>query len=399
MMKNSKNKILIKGAVLVAIIFLVIDQCSTINLTTSDLFRPTSYQKFKELPEKPQSENYEIVPVDGSFPILYDSIRNEFYVRNHQGLSKYDALGNLMFTKDLNDEKYTSVFHFMNYVPYVFTLDGVYDFSTHKLTYFPFIKIENVDDKIREFDFKTVFENYYNEADLVVYDYEVETDTNQYARPMYFNIENKWSLLFAPRDEYRFSHDGHSDIENDTIGQIDFLNFPAKLSKKKMIVLKDERSGRYSTSERGDRIDDAYLESAFNQILPEKNLNYRTQNKIKILSQKKDEYNETGNPFSLPNWILPSFINTGYFQASYNKERLNFREKIIKNFGEFTMSNDFYLYELPKHLRKKSKVAFLHYALDVGGFTNDSTGLNDPIIKNAGLYIIKPKKNKGLQNQ
>jgi hypothetical protein len=50
-----------------------------------------------------------------------------------------------------------------------------------------------------------------------------------------------------------------------------------------------------------------------------------------------------------------------------------------------------YLYELPKNLRKNTKVAFLDYDLNLGGYRNDSTGMTDPIIKNTGIYMIRLK--------
>lgn len=60
--------------------------------------------------------------------------------------------------------------------------------------------------------------------------------------------------------------------------------------------------------------------------------------------------------------------------------------------GSQTIQNDKFLYELPKNLRSKSKLSFLDYALDIGGYMDSNTGEMDPIIKNSGLYLMKPKR-------
>ena len=142
------KKIYIIFLVLIISFVAFLDRCTTINITTADVFRPNSYQKFKELPQNPQSQNYEIVLAEGDFPVLYDSIRNEFYLKNHQGLSKYDASGNLLISNDLKNEKYTSIFDFSNFIPYVFAEKGVYDFSGKKMIFIPFSKVLNYDNEL-----------------------------------------------------------------------------------------------------------------------------------------------------------------------------------------------------------------------------------------------------------
>jgi len=387
-----------KFAVIILIISLLfllfLDRCTTINVTTADIFRPKSYQYFKELPQKPQSENFEIVPALGTFPILYNSSQNEFYIKHGQGLTKYDSAGNVIISNDLAKEKYTSMFDFANFVPYVFAEKGVYDYSGKRLVYSQFSKIINANNELNNQEFKSIFEDNYRKANLVIYDTDRNIEYGRECFPMYFQSDNQWILMFSQKGDYRFSHQGNSEIKTDTIGQIDFLGFPAKFSNQRLMVLKDFQNGIYSINQIGkERIDDQYLNTYYTQILKEKKLDYQTDDEIKLLSRKKEQYHEMGNPFSLPKWISPSFINTAFFRLTYQKEKLFLKAQAVKYSDNRTVQNDMYLYELPKNLRSKSKLSFLDYALDLGGYMDSTTGESDPIIKNSGLYLIKPKSN------
>lgn len=50
-------------------------------------------ENFKRLAnplERVRSKNYEITSIKGTLPILYDSIKNQFYLKNEKGLTKLD---------------------------------------------------------------------------------------------------------------------------------------------------------------------------------------------------------------------------------------------------------------------------------------------------------------------
>lgn len=385
-----KTVVIIIVLSILALVF--VDRCTTANLTTADVFRPSFYDDFNELPNKPQSKNYEIIPVKGTFPILFDDSRSEFYVKNGQGFTKYDNNGNIIVSNDLSKEKYTSMFDFANFVPYVFAENGVYDYTGKDVTYSKFSKIINAKNEIRGQNFKSLFETNYRDAKLVIYDTDRNLESGRDCYPMYFQIDGQWTLMFSQKDDFQFSHLGADDIKNDTIGQIDYLGFPAKLSDKRLMVLKDVKNEIYSINQMGkEKVTDKYLATYYTQILKEKSMDYHSDNHIKLLAHKKDEYYSTGNPFDMPQWISPSFINTGYFELFYNGEKINFIEKAVKINGEKKIQNDMFLYELPKNLRSKSKIAFLYYGLDIGGYRNETTDSVEPIIKNAGLYLVRKK--------
>ena len=386
-----KKPIIIILIVCITVLFFV-DRCTTVNLTTADIFRPESYDHFKNLTQKPQSKSYEIIPAKGSFPVLYDSVNNVFYIRNGQGLTKYDAVGNVIISNDLSKEKYTSTFDFANFVPYVFAQNGIYDFSGKTLFYSKFSQVLNAENELSDQDFKSIFETNYRNADLVIYDTNRNVDSEKDCQPMYFKIKNEWILMFSQKGDYRFSHQGSNDVKNDTIGQIDFLGFPSKFADKRLMVLKDSKNAIFSIRQMGkEDITDDYLDTYYTQILKERKTDYSTNDNVKLLSRRKDDYYFTGNPFGLPDWVSPSFMNTGFFRLNYRGEHIYFKEKAVKMSSDSKVQNDFYIYELPQKYRAKSKLAFLHYSLDVGGYMNDSTQVVEPIIRNAGLYIIKPK--------
>lgn len=379
--------------VILVLVLLFVDRCTTFNLTTADIFRPSSYSDFKELPNRPQSKNFEIVPAKGTFPILYNASNNEFYLRNGQGLTKYDARGNVMISNDLSAEEFTSVFDFLNFVPYVFAKNGVYDYSGKRLIYSRFSKIMNAENELNDNDFKSIFETNYRNADLVIYDNDRNIEREKDCFPMYFKIKNDWILMFSQKGDYRFSHQQNGDIENDTIGQIDFIGFPAKFSNQRLTVLKDAENGIFSIRQLGmEAISDKYLDTYYTQILKERKEDYQTYDNFKLLSYKKDEYYSSGNYFSLPSWVASSFMLTGFFRLTYRNENLYFKEKALKIGAGATIQNDLSIYELPKKFSTKSKVAFLLYDLNIGGYMNDSTDVVEPMIKNAGLYLVKPKK-------
>ena len=362
---------------------LFIEKCSLVNLSTSDIFRPKSYEKFKGLLDTIHSKSFEIVPIQGDFPILFDSIKNEFYLSNKNGITKIDASGNMVITAELLTEKQTSVFDFANFTPYVFSEKGVFDFSGDKLIYTPFSRIENFKNEINNADFKAVFEKYYDKAELVIYDTDRNIEIERACYPMYFKIKNEWILLFSQKGDYRFT--------NDTIGQRDFDKFPAKFNNKRLMVLKENENGIYSTKQVGEKVDEEYLKTYYGQILKERKFDYQTNNEIKIISHKKDSYYYTGGYFKFADWVCPSFLNTAYFQLTYNDENLFFKEKAVKYYSDTKCKKELYLYELPKKFRKKSKIAFLDYNLNLGSKLYPNGNII-PIIKNNGLYLIRPKK-------
>ena len=65
----------------------------------------------------------------------------------------------MSISNDLAKEKYTSIFDFANFVPYVFAEKGVYDYSGKRLFYSQFSKIINANNELNNQEFKSIFED------------------------------------------------------------------------------------------------------------------------------------------------------------------------------------------------------------------------------------------------
>ena len=392
------NKSLLNKIIILLILLFFLDRCSLINITTSDLFRPSYYKDFKCLTENISSENYELVLVkNGTFPILFDSIKNEYYVKTENGLAKFDSNGKVVISANLADE-FSSTTDFENFIPYVFVDKGVYDFTGDKLGFKAFSKIINNKNDMSDEEYFDVFLKNYNEAEIVVYEKEFYLENERMCTPMYFRVGNNWILMYSQTNDNRFSHPGNYGFPDITIGQVDYNGYPAKYNNTGLIVLKDHKNAIYSTIQIAEKITDEYFNKYFGTSLKEKNLNYNTSNEVSLVSRKKERFLDGKYYFNIPNWIAPDFINEGYYQIKFNNENLYFKEKAWKKFGQLKCETETYLYESPLLSRSKAKVAFLHYGLDLGGSYDNNTGITTSDIKNNGLYIIRPKNKKTSAN-
>lgn len=362
-----------------------------VNLSTSDFFRPKKYQNANSLLSTIQSENYEIISIEGDFPILFDSIKNEFYIKNKRGLTKINSQGDIILSENLLSEEYTSVYDFANFTPYVFSENIVYDFSGDRLIKSNLDKRLNTNNELTENEFKNTFEKMYQTAEIVIYETDRNIDYNRNCFPIYFKINDKWILLYSKKDDYQFTHSNTQEDYGNIIGQIDYKDFPAKFNHKRLIVLKDIKNGIYSTNLFGEKISDKILNTFFTTILNERKLDYQTNNKSEIISSKKEDYSSARSHWILSDLVFPSFLMTAYFQIDYNDETFFIKGKAIKYYGD-QIKNGLYLYEIPKKFRKNIPIAFLHYDPGLGSSKIMSTGITTPNAKGVGLYIIKPKK-------
>ncbi|MEP0212065.1 MAG: hypothetical protein ABJD66_02540 [Cellulophaga sp.] len=331
--------------------------------------------------ERVRSKNYEITPIIGTLPILYDSIKNQFYLKNEKGLTKLDNQGNVMFSDDLSNEKsYISTLDYNNFIPFVFTSKGVYDFSGKELIFMPFEEKLNIKNELSNSNFKSIFEENYNSADLVVYGNEIEDETAKFR--IYFRVDKKWILLLSQKGDYnQFRYPETFKKNANTTAQIDYSKFSSKFSNKKLIALKDNQRGLYSAKER-----DRNLNNYSTVVLKESKLDYKTTNELKMVAIKNKSY------YGLPAWMNHTFFKLAYFELNYKNEQLFFKGNTFKyNLVSNEITNkDFYLFELPKNMRDKTKVAFLDIKKYTGVEVDPRTNYLEPQIENTGIFIIKP---------
>ncbi|PKB44897.1 hypothetical protein AX016_3129 [Cellulophaga sp. RHA19] len=331
--------------------------------------------------ERVRSKNYEITPIKGTLPILYDSIKNQFYLKNEKGLTKLDNQGNVMFSDDLSNEKsYISTLDYNNFIPFVFTSKGVYDFSGKELIFMPFEEKFNIKSELSNSNFKSIFEENYNSADLVIYGNEIEDETAQFR--IYFRVDKKWILLLSQKGDYnQFRYPETFKKNANTTAQIDYSKFSSKFSNKKLIALKDNQRGLYSAKER-----DRNLNNYSTVVLKESKLDYKTTNELKMVAIKNKSY------YGLPAWMNHTFFKLAYFELNYENEQLFFKGNTFKyNLVSNEITNkDFYLFELPKNMRDNTKVAFLDIKKYTGVEVDPRTNYLEPQIENTGIFIIKP---------
>lgn len=366
-MMSKKEMITIGITIILIIAFL--DRCTPVNISTNDIFRSGKLKQSVTLENGIVFGQYEIIQIKGTLPILYDSTSSCFYLKNDNGLAKINASGEVVIDNALTNEKITSTIDFLNYLPYVFTRGGVYDFSGDETAFIPFSQIDNVDQNMPDDEFKSRFEKLYHDAAMVVYENnKMLNDADGY--PMFFKVGDQWQLLFTQKGEYRFSFNNYTAFDKQIIGQADFQNFPSKLNGRKLIVLKDRTKKQYTTTH--EPKNDVYFDTYYTEILRERKLDYHSDNTLKIISYKKLGYYSVGNPFDLPDWTMATFHVHAYYQLCYDGAQAFFHTNTFKYRGG--IQNDFTLFEIPKHMRKQSKVAF--------------------IMNKDSLYVIRPKKNK-----
>lgn len=88
----------------------------------------------------------------------------------------------------------------------------------------------------------------------------------------------------------------------------------------------------------------------------------------------------------------PYLFKLAYFELNYNKEQLFFKGNTIiyNELANEITNKDFYLFELPKDMRDKTKVAFLDVKNYTGIAVDPRTNYLEPKIENTGIFIIKP---------
>lgn len=338
-------------------IVLFLDRCTPVNITTSDVFRDERNNTSQSFSGPMIYDGYEIVPIQGGLPILYDTIDNIFYVQNGKGLIKIDSRGKILLSDSLAHEEITSALNMYNYLPFVFTSKGVYDFSTEQVTFQNIAKDHNKNNELSDATFKTLFEGLYADAEMVVYENDNLGDRVE-RYPMYFYINDQWEVLYAQAGEYRFSHLNYGDLEETIVGQIDFKNFPAKFNGRKLVVLKDYKQKVYTTGR--DPKDDDFFDTYYAVILRERELDYQTGNSLEITSYKKIDYHFTGSYFELPRWVNPSFSVNAYYKLSFYGEDFHFNSSSYKYRGYGgAVKDNINLFQAPKTNKDMPKIAFL----------------------------------------
>jgi hypothetical protein len=352
------NRLTIILSVIVLLLVLVLQQCSSIDLLA--VFRNKAHQHLPTLRNGARSENYQLQRVSTNVfaNLTYSPIGNFFLLNNQDEVIKIDAKGNEVY-RLTNSNCYLPRFSC-----YVFDSTGVYDFSASQLKKQPFKQLLNLNKQLNEADWQQTFDQLYQSADVVLFG-----STSQYGTdPIFLRIHNEWTLLLTTEHEVRISNMEYQ-------AGISFEGYPAKFEP--LFLLKDVANKTFSDTE---GTTDEFLKTYYTVKLKEKELGYPNDRKLETLSAEKGRVYAHGayTPFPI-SWVYPMGQS-----LSINKEEIKFRCHGTRDLG-IASKIEGYLnsFVIPTKYATQSKVSFLRYSFPSNGSESDDNG----------IYVVKPIDN------
>ncbi len=359
--------------VLIVLTFLFLDRCTSVNISTSPLFKNPKYNSFKYLKDGVSSENYETIRLEKArYPILYDTIQNTFYVNCGNGICKIDGDGNIILRDSIFKDEANSLVDFANHSYYVFTKDAVYDYSQKEVRPEKMASIVNENNDMAPEEWESTFAKLYAEAQVVIYESDRYTYEKCNCYPIYFKIGEKWTLMYTDKNDFRSTL---TDIDMESyIGRADFKEYLPKYNG--LIALRDNSHKMYS-----DKMNtsDEFLKTYYTVHMKEENFKYESEDKLKTLFfQKQNVYSEAAYT-SIP----LAFGGIAYYELSLGKESLYFKENASKDSGlASSLNSNLYFFEIPAKFRNQTEVRFLDFRAPSNVFLSGSED----------LYIIRRKK-------
>ena len=346
-------KLIITVVAVLLVVLLLIEQFTIIHIFSPLALKKTEYNSYNYLIDGVKSENYKIKYLSNSYAaeITYDTENNYFFIRDNH-YRKMDSMGNEIIAikrgELVSNPKNTH---------YVFTNNGVYDFSKDTIKEEIFIKIHNNKGSLvlKPESWQKHFDYYYSAAQIVVYGPVIDYDLHRY--PIYFKIDNNWILLFSLGD----------NIDDDFDFGVTYEGYPAKFNR--LIYLKDSEQDHYSNAMTKHEL---YMR---NRPLAEFDFNYPSKFKIKKLFFQKESSFDDIKYTSIPY----AWAGTAYYELMIDTDILNFKEKAAKSVL-ITASVQTYLnwYVLPEKYIGKTNISFLEFRYPYQD-------------EHSGLYLINKK--------
>lgn len=364
--------------ILLAIILtigVVLDRCTSVNITTASIFKKSAYDNFKYLKQGVTSANYEIVRLSHTaYPILYDTINNNFYINGAAGISKIDGQGNIVHQDSIFKDQNTSLVDFVNHSYYVFTADAVYDYSKKDIQPEKMATVINEDNKMEPEEWDNAFKQLYKKAEVVIYEDDRYTYDKCSCNPVYFKIADKWTLMYTDPNQHDLTLK-NIDMHN-SIGRAELQGYPAKFNG--LIVLRDNDRKMFSDMQ---NTDDAFLATYYTVHMNEQKLDYKSDDKLENLFFRKEIVDNEAAYTDIP----LSFGGIAYYKLTIGHEDIFLKENASKESGlAGKLESNMYLFELPEKFRSKTAVRFLDFRSISNVYQSGSEG----------LYIIRKKHNK-----
>ncbi|UUV22302.1 hypothetical protein [Paenimyroides aestuarii] len=352
---------------LILVAGILIEGCSTINLSPKLLFNSGKFSQFPTLDDGLQAEGISInrITQSSNNEIRYFPEKNFFMVvasskAGHFNPIKIDSMGNKVFGLNINENYFKGqTIEIINC--FLIAPNQICDFSSEKPTAEPFTEVLNKESTFSEKDWVERFGSLYSSSDIVLYSYRSDLPTSSV---VYFQNQGKWIKLYTSTNHHFIYANS-----NQVVCEINNKKIPHKWHEE--IYLKDVQKNTYSNVH---RYSDEYI-TPFNSdgtFFPNQTLKYPQSATIKTLAFAKETYTSEGyyNP-----GIPVQFYGTGYYALEIENSVLNFKTVASKEAFFGKVETDLYLFVLPTKYANQSVVSFLSYDYGTNYHENDKKGV------------------------
>ena len=352
------------------VLCLVIEGCTTINLSPKLLFNQSKYRQFPELQDGLKWNGFSMnrITQSSNSEISYFPKNNFFLILNsnkagHFNPIKIDNVGNKVFELDIT-EKTSSKLSIEMINCFVITKDSIYDLSVSNPVATPFLSVLNKENDFSKKDWVETFGRFYNVSDIVLYSYHSDIPS---AMVVYFQNQGKWIKLYTSVND-RFIYSGTG---SEVVCEINDEKIPHKWYEAH--YLKDIKKATYSNVH---RYTDSYINPYDTSFFPDQTLEYSSAGNLNTLTFSKETYTDEGY-YNLG--IPVRFYGTGYYALDIENSILNFKTVAEKDAFAGKEETNLHLFWLPTQYTNKSNVRFLTYDYGTNYHENGKKG----------VYVIK----------
>ncbi len=263
------------------------------------------------------------------------SPEGRFFIVEGSAILKFDAAGRETFRLEQGEDMYRPPFS-----PFVVASNGVYDFREDLPERQPIVQyVNNTSGKtFTEESFARIFGQAYADADIVLIGKNVHGTGRM---STYLRIGGKWVLFYVAYSNI--------DIEEDFELGNRIKNFEAKTPR--MIMLKDEATGKYAHDSRRLRSDKVQL--------PEDALDYTGNQFLETIS-----YDSTYISESFAYTPIPALWGgVGHYRLSVEGQAMEFWEIAVREVMSAKVSTKLNLFGLPSPYNDDVPVRFLEFLL------------------------------------
>lgn len=342
--------------ILIAVL-LLIDLVTTINISSSKLFKNKTLNSYPFPANGITSENYSMERLNDAYygPILFSPSLKKFFV-----------VGRTIFVLDGNGKTVHSFTvpnngHAIQAAPYVETETQFFDLTQDSIQSIPFKTIWLKDDLTWP-EWSNRYAAKYNKASIVVYTRYGRDANNKSAQRAFMKIDNDWWCFILHRQ---------ISLKNDHQTLITTKQFPAKAERLQYLV--DPINNNVSTHTKEELFT---LHQQYPQLTELKETYSTNSSSTMIFFEKSMVYEE------IVYTPIPACLGgTAYYHLKIDNDILKFKDHSYRSVLSWNAINFTRTYTVPKKYESQMKAKFL--VLEYPSNINESGA--------AGMYVIKPK--------